>query len=134
MLERIEDAEEKYAYRDRRAEMYGMLSLLMDPDANPRGFAIPNEVQGHEPVGGLVDEPHFRYKELHRQLAVVPKFYDQGRLFLPPKNPKPGRVNESREVTMHGLLGCSPDESDALVLAVYGLQCEMPQVVAGRAF
>jgi hypothetical protein len=52
---------------------------------------------------------------------------------LPPKQRKPDALNTDRKKTMIDLVGCSPDEADALVLAVYGLQVK-PQMVAGGAF
>ena len=98
LKERIDEDEEKYAYKNRRAEMYHMLRLRLK-----EVFAIPRE-----------------YVELRRQLAPVPLLYDEeGRIYLPPKQLKMGD-NEDK-VTMVKLLGCSPDQSDALVLAVYGM-------------
>lgn len=110
--EKIETKEDRYAYVNRRAEMYGELSLLMDPSRNETGFAIPAE-----------------YAELRRQLAPIPKTYDrEGRLKLLPKNKNtPG----STEKTLIELLGCSPDEADSLVLAVHGLLDKVKRVVAG---
>lgn len=98
---RKEQIEERYVYRNRRAQMYGLLSLRLDP-LNEGGFAIPAE-----------------YQELRRQLAVMPRLYDaEGRLYLPPKNK---RSEGSTEKTITEMLGCSPDEADALVLAVFGV-------------
>lgn len=123
--ERKELQEEKYVYKNRRAQMYGELSLLLDPQ-----FDVSTGLPKREITFAL---PR-RYTELRRQLAPVPKWYDdEGRLFLPPKQRKPGLVNEQKTKTMIDLIGCSPDEADALVLAVYGLQVK-PQMVAGRAF
>lgn len=101
MEERIEQREERYVYKNRRAEMYGELSLLLDPAAGV-GFALPAE-----------------YTELRRQLAVMPKLYDEeGRMRMLPKNK---RGENSNEKTLTELLGCSPDEADSLVLAVHGM-------------
>lgn len=98
LKERIDKEEERYAYKNRRAEMYHMLRLLLK-----EGFAIPRE-----------------YTELRRQLAPVPLWYDEeGRIYLPPKQSKPG--DDEDKVTMVKLLGCSPDQSDAVVLAIYGM-------------
>ena len=41
--EKKEEREERYAYRNRRAEMFGELSLLLDPSLSEKGFAIPAE-------------------------------------------------------------------------------------------
>lgn len=95
------DDETRYAYRNRRAEMYGILSLRLDPN-NERPFAIPQ-----------------KFTELRRQLSPIPRRYDgEGRLILPPKRKK---SLGSTEETLIDLIGCSPDEADATVLAVFGL-------------
>ena len=93
--------ETRYAYKNRRAEMYGELRVLLDPSRGT-GFGLPSE-----------------YAELHRQLAPLPLLYDpEGRLYLPPKDK---RSSTSTELTIKEILGCSPDEADSLVLAVYGM-------------
>lgn len=99
---KIED-EARYVYKNRRAEMYGLLRFeLLEPDEGVPIFAIPKECN-----------------ELRRQLAPIPLQYDgEGRLYLPPKNK---RSSQSNEVTLTELLKCSPDEADSLVLAVFGL-------------
>jgi hypothetical protein len=99
--DRREQQEEKYAYVNRRAEMYGLLRSKLDPAANPEGFALPAD-----------------YTELRRQLAPIPLTYDpEGRLYLLPKDKKDP---QSKQKTLKELLGCSPDQADALVLAVWG--------------
>lgn len=106
------EAEVRYAFKNRRAEMYWMLRQRLDPSANGPLFAIPAECV-----------------ELRRQLAPIPLLYDpEGRLYLPPKNKRsPG----STEATMTDLIGCSPDEADALVLAVFGLKDSHRGVMVG---
>lgn len=105
--DRIENAESRGAFVNRRAEMYGTLSQLMDPSRgigndNEIGFAIPAE-----------------YAELFKQLGPIPKLYDgEGKLRLPPKHKKDPK---SKEVSLTELIGHSPDEADALVLAVFGM-------------
>ncbi len=98
--------ETRYVYRNRRCEMYGELRLRLDPSTNDPVFAIPGEEA-----------------ELRRQLGPLPLLFDEvGRLYLPPKDkPKKTGVNESKVVTIKEMLGCSPDESDALVLAHFGM-------------
>jgi hypothetical protein len=122
--ERLDAAEEKYAYKNRRAEMYGRLSMRLEPrEETPvdqdgtdthvfSPFALPRE-----------------YTELRRQLALMPKWYDEeGRLYLPPKqrrtDQRKGRMDDadSTTVTLNQILGCSPDEADALVLAVHAME------------
>lgn len=100
--ERMDDAETRYVYKNRRAEMYGLLRLLLDPDSEDRPFGIPDELD-----------------ELRRQLAPMPLMYDdEGRLMLPPKDKK---SRDSNVETIREMLGRSPDEADSLVLAVFGL-------------
>lgn len=112
--QRDEEDDTRYVYKNRRAEMYHLLSLAMNPDTGP-GFAIPG-----------------KYTELRRQLSPIPRKYDgEGRLFLPPKNAK---KSDSDEVTMRSLIGCSPDEADALVLAVYGWKKGKRQSGGGVVF
>ena len=114
-VERVEEDERRYVYKNRRCEMYGELRMRMDPSVNEEGatvFAIPAE-----------------YTELRRQLAPLPLLFDgEGRLYLPPKNkPKP----DSKEPTISEMLGCSPDESDAVVLANFGMVKRARPVFAG---
>lgn len=110
--ERKTNKEEQYVYKNRRAEMYGMLMELLDPARNPQGFGIPRE-----------------YVELLRQMSPIPKLEDgEGRIYLPPKNkPSP----DSKAVCLKDLLGRSPDDLDALVLAVYGMKKRHHQSTAG---
>lgn len=97
-------AEQKYAYTNRRAQMYGDLNLLLDPSMNPEGYGIPEE-----------------YQELRKQMAPIPKYYDsEGRLIIPPKHRKPGQ-KEATMKTLEELIGHSPDELDAVCLAIHGM-------------
>jgi hypothetical protein len=112
--ERQDQREDRYAYVNRRAEMYGELSLLLDPALNERGFALP--------AG---------YTDLRQQLSVIRKEYDgEGRMMLPPKTRKPGQQETERK-TLTELIGRSPDEADALVLAVHGMLHKAKPVTAG---
>lgn len=109
--DRLDMREDRGAYKNRRAELYGTLRELLDPSraGESQVFAIPQE-----------------YSELRRQLAVMPLCYDDvGKLFLPPKHAK-GKEG----VTLDGLIGHSPDEADALVLALYGLSLPLKKVPA----
>lgn len=108
---RVEEKETRYAYKDRRAEMFGDLSLLLDPSYNENGFGIPA-----------------KYTNLRRELAPIPKLYSgEGRLELPPKDKKPGSTQRS----LIDIIGHSPDEADALVLAVHAM-LHPPFVVEAR--
>jgi len=110
------EEEERYVYFNRRAQMYGMISLLLDP-AEEGQLAIPA-----------------KFTELRRQLAPIPRIYnEEGRMILPPKRKKPGAIN-SNVITLTELIGCSPDEADALALAVYGRYGKKIQASAGAAW
>ncbi len=105
-------------YLNRRAQLYGELSILMNPSGPRGGWAVDAD-QG----------PAVR--ELLRQLALIPTVYDrEGRLKLPPKD----RDNpNSTEVTLKSIMGCSPDESDATVLGVHAMLHRPPRSRAGAA-
>lgn len=110
--ERVDVREERYTYVNRRAQLYGDLSLLLDPGFNPDGFAIPRE-----------------YHRFREQLLPIPKQYDrEGRLSLPPKHKK---NRDDKEVTLVDLIGYSPDEADALCLMVHARLCRPTRNVAG---
>lgn len=93
------DTAARYAYLNRRAQMYHEAGQLCDPARG--GYGIPAV-----------------YAELHRQLAVMPKLTDgEGRYYLPPKD----RRGNQKIKTLREILGCSPDEADSYVLAVHGM-------------
>lgn len=97
---KTDEVEQKYAFKNKRAELYGLLMQILDPIE--RGFGIPA-----------------KYVELRRQLGPIPKLYDkEGRLVMLSKNKN---TENSREATLKDLLGCSPDEADSLVIAVYSM-------------
>lgn len=111
-----ENREEKSLYKNRRAEMYHDLAAKLNP-ANG-GFAIPARFAG-------VPRPEF---SLFDQLAPVPYMFDKesgdGKLMLPPKDEMISGLYDG-----HG----SPDEADALVLAIYGLTHKSLRARAGAA-
>jgi len=102
--------EERYAYRNRRAQMYGILRELLTPNRDStlypdEGFALPGE-----------------YSELRRQLSLMPYLRDpEGRMEMLPKRAPASSDRKLKKPSLESLLGCSPDEADALVLAVYGM-------------
>ena len=110
---RKEEKEVRHVYKNRRAEMFCLLRYnLLDPEANVQGFGISE-----------------KYTELRRQLAPLPYDYDgEGKIYLPPKS-KP--TKEYKGITITELIGCSPDEADALVLAVFGQYDESAPFVIG---
>lgn len=112
--DKVEMREERYSYVNVRAEMAGELRELLDPSMNVNGFALPPE-----------------YHELRSQLAPIPLGYDgEGRLFLPPKNRKAGQ-QETSQKTLTELIGHSPDEFDALCLAVRAMLHKSKRNIAG---
>lgn len=117
LKERIESDEERYTYKNRRAEMYHEIRLAIDPSETTvngiaQPFGIPREMV-----------------EIRKQLAPIPLKYDrEGRIELPPKNK---RDKDSKEVTLIDLIGHSPDEADSLALAMYGLVNKKRKPVAG---
>lgn len=117
--ERMDNKEEHYAYFNRRAEMYGELRLLIDPGVNPVGFAIDFRALGDYGM------------DLTRQMKFIPLNYDEGRLKIPPKNRPAGEEVNVKKKTLIELIGHSPDELDALVLAVWGMQNKPTRRTAG---
>lgn len=117
--ERLEQKETQYTYVNRRAQMYGDLSEMLDPDLNPDGFSISSLCT-----------------DLRHQLAPIPKMYDQeGRLMLPPKSRKGGNDSDDKKKvkTLIDLIGHSPDEADSLVLAVHAMLRRPVRASAGAA-
>ncbi len=111
---RIDEEETKQAYKNRRAEMYGILMHWLNPDGKmeDEGFALPEE-----------------YTELRRQLAPIPKLWDkEGRMYLPPKYKDD---KNSKQRTLIEIIGRSPDEADATVLATFGMTERPTQSIAG---
>ena len=105
--------EERYAYFNRRSEMYGLLSRAINPD-DGAVYGIPRCMV-----------------ELHKQLRPIPKIYDkEGQLWLPPKNKPPGS-DKSTVKTLVEMIGHSPDEADSAVLCYYGLIHKGKRIRAG---
>jgi hypothetical protein len=101
--EEKEDADEnKFVYKNRRAEMYGILRERIDPSFNETTFGIPEELA-----------------KLREELALLPLLYDQeGKMYLPPKSRPEGNKNKNL-VVIKEILGRSPDRADSLVLAAF---------------
>lgn len=100
------DTDPAKAYYNRRAEMYGNLRAMLNPV---------------QPNGG----ESFMFGpdawELRKELAPIPLMYDEeGRMRLPPKDERPGAVRNA--ISVKKLIGCSPDRSDSLVLAIHALK------------
>ncbi len=144
---RVREREERYQYTNRRAEMYGKLRTLLDPvrefreeqdTAEMQRFSKMQEARrvaagingdvftGVSSSAGMIFAIPSEYTELRRQLAPIPLTYDkEGRLFVLPKN-NPKNKDDPRTLTK--LLGCSPDQADALVLAIHAMSV-IPQKV-----
>lgn len=114
---RVDLEEERTVFKNLRAKMYWMVRELIEPETLPGGiiisrFGIPA-----------------RFVELRRQMSLIPLKYDpNGAMYVPPKKRKDPH---STEVTLTEILGCSPDELDALVLAVYGMLHKPTKPVIG---
>jgi len=120
--DRLETREDKTVYVNKRAEMYGEASALLDPQLNPRGYGVPPQANVRP-----------GRRSLREQLSLIPKEYDEeGRLKLRSKQRKPGQ-EEGRHKTLVELIGHSPDEADAFVLMIHGLLHEAPVAKAGAA-
>ena len=109
--ERIEQDEIRYIYTNRRAEMYWALRLQLDP-MNGRSFGLPTEI---------LDAPRLDGKAtLREQLLAISLDYDgEGRLYVAPKDKKSTDPEDKPNLT--SIIGCSPDQLDSLILAVFGL-------------
>jgi hypothetical protein len=106
LRELVEQREDRYVYKNRRAEMYFEFASLCDPAGG--GYAIPFHLGGD-------------WSELRRQMAAIPKMVDdEGRYFMLPK----GRTSADGPTggkTLTDLIGNSPDELDGAVLAVHAV-------------
>ncbi len=126
--EKAKASESRYAYKNRRAQMYHMTSLLFDENHVWEDQIV--SADGTYPKQHVFAIPA-EYTELRRQLGVMPLEYDEeGRIKLPPKK-KP--TPTFKGVTIEDMLGCSPDEADSFVLACYGMLTIKKQMVAGTS-
>lgn len=134
--EKVDVQERRYAYFNRRAEMYGELRILLDPSGDDRDYdseAAWQETAEHRgrivgDIRGFALNPEF--SKLREQLAPIPLMYKEGRLKMLPKHRDPGKEH-SHERTLVDIIGYSPDEADALVLAIHAMQMANTQSVAG---
>lgn len=113
--EALELQEQRYLYLNRRAQMYHELRLAIRD-----GFGIPS----------------FRlspsYADLTTQLRAIPLKRDEdGCIFLPPKNRKPD--SKDKKPSLSEIIGHSPDELDALVLARYAAMHEDKTIIRAGA-
>jgi len=116
--EKRDDDQIRQVYKNKRAELYGVCSELMDPD-------LCKEYE--RPMFSISKELY----HLRQELAIMPKEYDsEGKMFLPPKERPPGNKNPDLLVIKE-LLGRSPDRADSLVLATYAMVESAAPRVAG---
>lgn len=108
-------------YKNRRAQMYGELRNLI----NPQFFQVRKVQINNKPTRRVESNKRevfaisYRLVEVHRQMKPIPLTRDaEGRLYLIPKSPPTSRY---KGPTLTKLLGHSPDELDSLALAVHGM-------------
>lgn len=120
-----EQLEDRYIFKNRRAELYGTLRLALDPSVLKNGFGLPREMLRAKRVDGG--------PSLRDQLEILPLWYDkEGRLYLPPKRKEPHKGDSDKDQIKsitEMLDGHSPDESDSLVLAAYGMTFKPPPCI-----
>lgn len=117
--ERVESREEGYVYRNRRAEIFHEL-------ANDKGFAIPHEILHRKRADGGPG--------LRDQLAKFPLLIDDnGRYWLPSKGVVTDEMRNRGVKTLTEIIGCSPDEADALGVAHWVLKNPQRRARAGAA-
>ena len=121
--ERLEVREERYTYKNRRAQMYGRLMERLDPEdpENPNTKKMTYAIPHRFPSGGFA-------ADLRDELEPIPKKYKEGMLYMLPKH-KTGK-NEAEE-TLTELIGHSPDLADSAVLMLYGVEQPEEFVVGG---
>ena len=121
--DRMSKVEQRSTYRNKRAEMYALLRSYLNP-AEGKNFALPPALLNRPRLDGG--------PSLREQMQAVPLSYDEeGRMFVIPKNRRDAK--DTRE-TLTDIIGCSPDELDALVLAVYGLEAEEKWATVGVGY
>lgn len=114
LLQEKREVREDRIYKNRRAEMAHELRMLMDPANATGGWAIPEEflLRYRGPKG--------EDRSLMRQMSPIPLTYTQeGSIYLIPKTKgeKAEREEDWDGPTIVKLVGFSPDEWDAVMLA-----------------
>jgi len=125
--EKVDVQERRFAYFNKRSELYGELSILLDPGGNDRDEDMERawaELATHkgrntnELRGFAINPAYYRLRE---QMAPIPMSRDnENRLKLPPKYKKDSA--HVKEKSLEELIGYSPDELDSVVLAVHAMQ------------
>ena len=118
--ERVDQREDRYVYCDRRTEMFAEFALLLGEG----NFGLPRELLNRKRADGG--------PSLRDQLHKIPKLIDEnGRYWLPSKGTVTERMEDRNIETLVKIIGCSPDEADAVVLAIYGLRNPKKRSTAG---
>ena len=103
--EKMEQKEDKYVYKNRRAELFFELHLAF---SSPLGFAMPTNTEA-----GM---------RLRWQLSKIPKLTDdEGRYWMLPKSPPPKSANPDTVDCLIKRIGYSPDEADSVSLANWAM-------------
>ena len=117
--ERVDVKEDRYVFRNLRAQMYFELSL----DSN---FAMPARLLDRKRITGS--------HSLRYQLSKMPRLLDEdGCYWLPSKGNQTEEMKRRNIKTLTQILGCSPDEADAVVIAHHLLQHPHRRMQAGAA-
>lgn len=117
--ERKEVVEDRYVYKNRRAEMYYELAANKE-------FAIAAEILWRKRTDGG--------PSLGDQLARFPRLIDDdGRYWLPSKGIMTDEMEKQGVKTLTQLIGCSPDEADGLVIGHWTLRNPQRRMQAGAA-
>lgn len=133
--QKVQSVERRQLFVNRRAEMYYSLRVLLDPGDDERDYTSDrawSEVAAEREriIGDIrgFTIPH-EYHELRRQMAPIPLLTDsENKIRMLPKQKKD---HKSKEITLMDLIGHSPDELDALVLAVHAMQMSTYRATAG---
>lgn len=134
LSESEDERESRYTFSSKRVEMYYDLSELLDP-SRQYGLGPYKSVGtgGNAKYSSGSSEQYYGFAlppdpELRRQLAPIPRLYDEeGRVWLPPKRRKTGdrgkaaKAGSVYQKSLEEIIGRSPDDADALVLAIHGL-------------
>jgi hypothetical protein len=131
--EKLDYREERFSYFNLLAQMYGEASLLLDPSGigatvlpGLKAFALPTQFCDRELTPGQTS--------LCFQLSKMPRDCDEeGKLKLPPKNKPQGAPENKNKKYLVDIIGHSPDEADAFVLAVHGMLHQKRVMHAGVA-
>ena len=122
---REESEEKQKAYKNKRAFLFHLLRLRLDPNSGWELFDIPIKCLRYQ-----FDENH---RSLREQMEPIPLLYDEkGVIYMVPKTRKTKIEGgtEDRQITLHQLIGHSPDELEALLVSLF-VQYDKPVFLGG---